>query len=70
MEGSIDNNNKDFMNLKKFSLIKKTALITGASGLLGIEHAIALLSTGARIVLTDIDEKSLKLTKKKINKNI
>ena len=68
MEGSIDNNNKDFMNLKKFSLIKKTALITGASGLLGIEHAIALLSTGARIVLTDIDEKSLKLTKKKLIK--
>jgi NAD(P)-dependent dehydrogenase (short-subunit alcohol dehydrogenase family) len=40
----------------KFDLVGKTALITGAAGLLGIEHASALLESGAHIVLTDINE--------------
>ena len=43
----------------KFDLVGKTALITGAAGLLGIEHASALLESGAHIVLTDINEDSL-----------
>ncbi|MDA8912452.1 SDR family oxidoreductase [Pseudomonadales bacterium] len=45
--------------LDKFNLEGETALITGASGLLGVEHAKALLESGATVVLTDIDEISL-----------
>jgi NAD(P)-dependent dehydrogenase (short-subunit alcohol dehydrogenase family) len=44
---------------EKFNLSGKTALITGAAGLLGIEHAAALLQSGATVVLTDIDEARL-----------
>lgn len=45
--------------LNKFDLTGKTALITGAAGLLGREHAAALLATGATVVLTDIGEAAL-----------
>ena len=41
--------------LKKFNNLGKNALITGACGLLGQKHALAILETGANIVLTDID---------------
>jgi len=47
--------------LNKFNLEGDTALITGACGLLGVEHAKALLESGATVVLTDIDEISLPL---------
>jgi NAD(P)-dependent dehydrogenase (short-subunit alcohol dehydrogenase family) len=43
------------MAFEKFNLTGKTALITGAAGLLGKEHAAALLESGAKVVLTDID---------------
>ena len=49
------------MNLKKFNLKNKNALITGAGGLLGFEHASALLEVGAYVILTD--HKSKKLNK-------
>lgn len=39
----------------KFDLTGKTALITGGAGLLGMQHARALLAIGATVVLTDID---------------
>lgn len=42
------------MSLSKFDLEGKVALITGASGLLGQEHAYALLEAGAKVILTDI----------------
>lgn len=45
--------------LKRFDLTGKTALITGGAGLLGLEHAAALLEIGATVVLTDISEVSL-----------
>lgn len=44
---------------KKFDLTGKTALITGAAGLLGRQHAAALLESGASVVLTDIGEDAL-----------
>lgn len=44
---------------EKFDLTAKTALITGAAGLLGMEHAAALLESGATVVLTDISETAL-----------
>ena len=47
------------MAFEKFDLNGKTALITGAAGLLGIEHAAALLESGAQVVLTDIGESAL-----------
>jgi NAD(P)-dependent dehydrogenase (short-subunit alcohol dehydrogenase family) len=43
----------------KFDLTGRTALITGAAGLLGVEHAAALLESGATVVLTDISEAKL-----------
>ena len=49
------------MALEKFDLSKKTALITGAAGLLGVEHAAALLESGATVVLTDINESLLEI---------
>jgi NAD(P)-dependent dehydrogenase (short-subunit alcohol dehydrogenase family) len=49
--------------LNKFDLTGQTALITGAAGLLGREHAAALLEVGATVVLTDISEVSLSTAK-------
>ncbi len=43
----------------KFNLTGKTALITGAAGLLGQQHAAALLESGATVVLTDISPEAL-----------
>lgn len=44
---------------KAYDLSGRTALVTGASGLLGVEHCTALLESGARVVLTDINEAKL-----------
>lgn len=54
---------------KKFELTEKTALITGAAGLLGIEHASALLESGASVVLTDIDKAGLDTVKERLCQN-
>ena len=51
--------NKVNRTLNKFDLTGKTVLITGAAGLLGREHAAALLGIGATVVLTDIGEAAL-----------
>jgi NAD(P)-dependent dehydrogenase (short-subunit alcohol dehydrogenase family) len=45
--------------MEKYDLTGKTALITGGAGLLGVQHAIALLEVGANVVLSDIDDVSL-----------
>ncbi len=44
---------------KKFDLTKRNALVTGAAGLLGFEHASALIQSGAHVVLTDLNGESL-----------
>jgi NAD(P)-dependent dehydrogenase (short-subunit alcohol dehydrogenase family) len=44
---------------QNFDLSGRTALITGAGGLLGPQHAAALAAIGARIVLTDVDQIAL-----------
>ena len=54
---------------KKFNLKNNYSLITGASGLLGEQHAIALLEISSNIILTDIDYKKLIILKKKTRKN-
>lgn len=42
-----------------YDLTGRTALITGAAGLLGVEHAAALSDIGASVVMTDVDETAL-----------
>lgn len=48
---------------EKFDLSNKWALVTGAAGLLGIEHSRALLEAGANLVVQDIDHHKLLDTK-------
>lgn len=57
------------MAFEKFSLTGKTALITGAAGLLGMEHAAGLLESGAAVVLTDIGSTALESAQVALRKN-
>ena len=57
------------MTFEKFNLSGKTALITGAAGLLGMEHAAALLESSAQVVLTDIGESALQSAHTKLAQN-
>lgn len=43
------------MSFNKFNLAGKTALVTGAAGMLGVQHATALLECGAKVFLTDVN---------------
>ena len=52
----------------KFNLQGKYSLITGASGLLGEQHAIALLMINSNIILTDVNFNKLIFLKKKLAK--
>lgn len=49
-------------------MTNKLALITGAAGLLGFEHACALVETGFSLILTDVGDAGLKLTEDRIHK--
>lgn len=53
----------NFSRFEKFDLHGELAIITGAAGLLGLEHCRALLEAGANIVLWDIDQAALNSTK-------
>ncbi len=53
---------------QKFDLTGKIALITGAAGLLGVEHAAALLESGATVVVTDISEVILGIARETLSK--
>ena len=57
------------MAFEKFDLTGKTALITGAAGLLCIEHAAALLESGATVVLTDMSAAALDIAKQQLGEN-
>lgn len=54
---------------EKYDLTGKTALITGGAGLLGVEHAAALLESGASVVLTDIKEECLKTASSNLSRD-
>ena len=41
-------------------MYKKSAVITGAAGLLGIQHASALLESDYDIILLDLNKSALK----------
>lgn len=45
-----------------FSLTDKTVLVTGAAGLLGKQHCIALANAGATVISTDINQQNLQST--------
>jgi len=49
-----------------FKLKNKCALITGGAGLLGIEHARALLEIGAKVVIADISQEKIDQTLEKL----
>ena len=55
-------------NFKTNTLEGKSAVITGAGGLLGPHHAIALSYAGAKVYLLDIDDHGLDNCKKKLLK--
>jgi len=51
--------NSQNISLPKFDLSGKSALVTGGAGLLGKEHALALLEVGANVVLWDVNTENL-----------
>lgn len=53
---------------KKFKNYDTAALITGAAGFMGIQHALALLELNVHLVLIDINLDKLKKTKNEILK--
>jgi len=48
-----------YQNNNSFDMFGKTALITGAAGMLGLAHCKALLAIGAQVILTDLDVAAL-----------
>ena len=57
------------VDLKKFSLKNKNAIVTGAAGMLGYEHCAALLELGASVWMLDINKKELLQTRLKLTKH-
>ena len=57
------------MVLERYSLAGKTALITGSVGLLGVQHAAAILEVGGSVVITDLRESDLEHTKRHLSRD-
>ena len=57
------------MTSEKFNLAGKHAIITGGAGLLGIEHASALLESNATVIITDISESLLSKARETLEVN-
>ena len=57
------------MNIKKFNLAGRVAIITGGAGLFADQHINAVLQNGGKVVLIDINKKKLELKKKNLRKN-
>lgn len=57
------------MVLDRYSLLGKTALITGGVGLLGVQHALAILEVGGSVVITDLRESDLIRTQKQLSQD-
>jgi NAD(P)-dependent dehydrogenase (short-subunit alcohol dehydrogenase family) len=55
------------MQTKLYDLTGKTALITGGAGLMGYQHAVALADTGAKIILTDVNQARTEECAQKLN---
>tara|TARA_B100000700_G_C15026922_1_gene848651 strand:+ start:799 stop:1623 length:825 start_codon:yes stop_codon:yes gene_type:complete len=58
------------MSLEHFSLANKRVLITGASGLLGLQHARAIIQAGGSPILIDIDTTKANQFKSEMKKNL
>lgn len=56
------------MQINRFDLAGKRALITGGAGLLGMEHAEAILEAGGSLVLTDLGMEQLEVSRTKLAK--
>lgn len=56
------------MTLTKFDLSKKNILITGGAGLLGIEHASAILEVNGTVILADVSHEKLEAAKLELSK--
>lgn len=52
-----------------FDLSGKVAIVTGAIGLIGKEHCRALIDYGATVIVTDIDEKEVENSAKRLGEN-
>ena len=50
--------------------MQEYSIITGAAGLLGEQHAVALAEAGFNIILTDIEKRRLNNVRNKIQKNL
>lgn len=57
------------MAFEKFDLTGRCALVTGAAGLLGMEHALALLESGSMVVLTDMNAAALEAAAQRLSEH-
>jgi NAD(P)-dependent dehydrogenase (short-subunit alcohol dehydrogenase family) len=54
------------MGSDRFNLSGRNALITGAAGLLGVEHAAAIIESDGNVILSDISKRGLVVARQKL----